>query len=89
MITPTNSQQPSVLLSLEISSQYLTPAGHITIVIPMTQYPGTPSSAFGMLAEVPMNPIVYNPDLTSPRIPGAGAGRILRVAPDFDAPIEQ
>jgi hypothetical protein len=42
---------------------------------------------FGILAEVPMTPIDYNPDLNMPRVPGAGKGRILKVASDFDAPL--
>ena len=46
------------------------------------------SFPFGILAEIPMNPIESNPDLTTPRLPGLAKGRILRVDPNFDAPLD-
>ncbi len=68
-------------------SQILTTSSKIDIVFPTTQG-GEAIFPFGVLAEVPMTPLEYDPDLTKPRVAGAGKGRILMVAPDFDAPLQ-
>jgi len=73
---------------MESMNQNLTTASRISIVLPTTQSEGVfPSFPFGVLAEVPMAPLEFNADLTAPRVPGTGKGRILKVAPDFDAPL--
>jgi len=71
---------------LESLNQSLTSASRLNIALPTMQ--GAPAAFnFGILAEVPMTPIQFNPDLTAPRVAGAGKGRI-KMAPDFDAPIQ-
>jgi hypothetical protein len=58
-------------------SQILTTSSKIDIVFPTTQ--GKDSTfPFGVLGEVPFSPIESNPDLTTPRLPGLGKGRVLR-----------
>jgi len=74
---------PSVSLS-----QVLTTASKIDVVFPSTQTGDVIAFPFGILSEIPVSPIDFNPDLTTPRLPGSGKGRILRVDPNFDAAID-
>jgi hypothetical protein len=85
----TNIQENGVLLSLESLNQSLTTASTIAIVLPLPTMEDRwkIDFPFGVLAAVPMTPIEYNPDLNMPRTPGAGKERILKVAHDFDAPL--
>ena len=80
-------QNQNTFFSPTSLSQILTTSSKIDIVFPTTQDQEV-SFPFGILAEVPMTPLEYNPDLTKPRVAGAGKGRILKVAPDFDAPLQ-
>jgi hypothetical protein len=67
-------------------SQILTTASKIDIVLPTSQ--SQVLFPFGILAEIPIDPIESNPDLKMPRLPGLAKGRILRVDSDFDAPLD-
>lgn len=81
-----NAQQPGVIVSLESLDQSLSVANQVTLVVPtdQTAFISVPS----IVPWVSITPVAQDPDLTLPRAPGAGRGRILRIARDFDAPLE-
>lgn len=78
-------QQPTLILSLEALTQTPTAASRVMIVPPTTQSQPSPISAAGVLPELAITPMEYDPDLTRPRVSGSGKDRILRIAHDFDA----
>jgi hypothetical protein len=69
-------------------SQILTTASKIDIVLSTSQGQEPPAFPFGILAATPIDPLVYDPDITTPRLPGLAKGRVLRIDTDFDAPID-
>jgi hypothetical protein len=82
-MTSVNIHQPE-FISVESLTQSPSTASRTTIVAPSSQSDQwVPNSAPGVLAEVAMSPIEFDPDLTRPRIPGAAKGRVLKIAADF------
>jgi hypothetical protein len=79
----TNIQLPNVIVSLESLNQGVSTAACVVIVPPTTQSELSQFSVPGIVAEVPITPIEHDPDVSRPRTPGAGKGRILRIASDF------
>jgi hypothetical protein len=78
-----NINQPA-FLSVESLTQHPSVASRISIVVPSSQGDQwIPSPTPGIIAEVAVSPIEYDPDLSRPRIAGAGKDRILRIARDF------
>lgn len=69
-------------------SQILTTASKIDIVLSTGQRQDHPAFPFGIFASTPIDPVVSDPDISAPRLPGLAKGRVLRVATDFDAPID-
>jgi hypothetical protein len=69
-------------------SQILTTASKLDIALPATQGQERTAFPFGIFASTPIDPVVYDPDVTTPRLPGLARGRVLQVSADFDAPIE-
>lgn len=82
-----NINQPA-FMSVESLTQSPTTASRVMIVQPTSQLDeSVPLCAPGVLAEVAMSPMDYDPDISRPRVPGSAKGRILRIASDFDAPL--
>jgi hypothetical protein len=69
-------------------SQILTTGSKIDIALPATQGQEPPAFPFGILASTPIDPVVSDPDISAPRLPGLAKGRVLRVNADFDDPID-
>ncbi len=83
----TNIQEPGLVLSLVSLDQNITTVSQISIVLSMTQDQLAQAFDFGILAKGAITPMTYDPDLNTPRVPGLGKERILKVTPDFDEPL--
>lgn len=84
-----NSQPTNTALNgTESLNQDLATSSQIMISLPSTQDPMAPSLGLsGVFGEIPFTPMISDPDLTRPRIPGMAKGRIVRMASDFDEPV--
>lgn len=69
-------------------SQILTTASKIDIALPTSQGQEQPAFPFGIFASTPIDPVISDPDISTPRLPGLAKGRVLRVSADFDAPVD-